>query len=153
MKSLLLDTNVLLLYLIGNRQPERVGGKRLEKFDIADLSTTNNYCRKYKNHKTLPNILTEASNFLGSGKQEIVKGAAGFLKDYIRDVSEVFEASLTTVSDPAYLRLGLTDAAILRLCTEETIVMTTDFDLCGKLESKGVEVVNLARLKTPQWRK
>ena len=152
MKSLLLYTNVLLLYLIGNRRPELIGEKRLKQFDSTDRQKTNELCKKYSNHKTLPNILTEASNILGSGRQEIVPGAAGFLKDYVRDVSEIFEASSVTVADPAYLRLGLTDAAILRLSTEETIVMTVDFELCNKLEMRGVGVVNLMRLKTPNRR-
>ena len=36
--GVLLDTNVLLLWLMGQFKPNSIGGKRLEKYAVEDLS-------------------------------------------------------------------------------------------------------------------
>jgi rRNA-processing protein FCF1 len=149
MKSVLIDTNTLILWIVGNIDPGRLGGRRLEVFDIDDLRRLEAILSGFQRHVTLPNVLTEASNLLGSGKQELVRGGAAALADYCRFADEVYEASRGVVEHPEYARLGLTDAAIATLCDQETVVLTIDHELHGRLISSGVQAVNLLHSKTP----
>lgn len=149
MKSVLIDTNTLILLIVGNLAPEKVGGKRLREFDLDDLTRLNTLLLDFQRHVSLPNILTEASNFLGAGSQQLVQGAALALADYSRFVDEVYVLSTHVVETFEYERLGLTDAAIHLIATQNVTVLTTDHHLYGRLAEKGVEVVNLMHFKTP----
>ena len=113
MKSVLIDTNTLVLWIVGNLEPNRLGGKRLKEFDLDDLQRLTALLSGFKKHVTLPNVLTEVSNLLGSGKQELVPGGAAALADYCLLAEEIYEASRGVVEHPEYTRVGLTDAAIL----------------------------------------
>lgn len=149
MKSELIDSNTLVLYLVGNLDPNRLGQRRLEKFDIDDLRRLTDILWEYQRHVTLPNILTEVSNMLGSGSQELVRGGAAALADYCYFAEEVYEASRGVVGYPEYARLGLTDTAIFKLCDQNVTVLTIDHELHGRLTSQGVPAINLLHLKTP----
>lgn len=152
MNSLLLDTNVLLLFLVGNERPDKIGAKRLKEFDANDLRRVNEYHRKHPVHVTLPNILTEVSNLLGSGHQEIVPNAGRLMAWYCSFVSEAYLPSSEVVKDTVFARLGLTDTAIHRLADKKTTVLTIDYELQGRLASIGVEAINILHFKTPKGR-
>lgn len=149
MKCALIDTNTLLLWIVGNLDPGRLGKKRLESFDFNDLRRLADFLSGFQRHVTLPNILTEVSNLIGSGKQELVPGGAAALSDYCYFADEVFEASRGVVSRPEYARLGLTDGAIVALCNRDVTVFTVDHDLYGCLIGQGVAAINLLHFKTP----
>lgn len=151
MKSLLLDTNVLLLYLIGNADVSRVGGKRLQDFDLQDLQRLNRFVTKRTRFVTLPNILSEASNLIGSGKQELMAGGSLLLAHFCSKVDEVYVESAVAAVLPVYQRLGLTDAAIWKMADSGVKVLTCDNELHGLLRSKGIDVVNLRHFRTPKF--
>ena len=140
--KLLLDTNVLLLLLVGLLRADRIGGKRLEKFTSDDFRRVLEWAAEYPKHISLPNILTEASNFLGDSKQELVKGGQGALAKYIATLEEVYVPSLDVVWGAAYGAIGLTDAAILYLADFKICVVSVDYNLCNRLALEGVEVRN-----------
>ena len=149
MKSVLIDSNTLILYLVRNLDPQRLGGRRLERFDLDDLRRLKGTLAGFQRHLTLPNILTEVSNLLGSGRQELVSGGAAALADYCHVADEVYEASRGVVAYPEYARLGLTDAAIFALCDQDVTVLTIDHELHGRLTRHGVQAINLLHFKTP----
>ena len=148
MKELLLDTNVLLLVLIGRKYPERVGGKRLEQFEREDLFRALEIVGRFGRQVTIPNILTETSNLLGDGKQWIVPDATDLLRVYVSNVDEIYWPSAKVVATPAYSKVGLTDAAILEASSGETTVVTVDYRLQGLLSDRRVDVINLMNFKT-----
>lgn len=149
MKSVLIDTNTLILWIVGNLDPTRLGGKRLKEFDVDDLRRLTDLLLDFQRHVTLPNILTEASNLLGSGKQELVPGGAAALADYCHLAAELYEPSKGVVTHSEYARLGLTDTAIIALCDQDVTVFTIDHELFGRLTSQGVQAINLLHFKTP----
>lgn len=152
MKSLLLDTNVLLLFLVGTTAPGKVGGKRLEAFDLDDLRRVQQFYKKSTYHITLPNILTETSNLIGSGKQELVANGAMLLATFCSVVDEVYVPSKSVVLLPQYEKLGLTDAAILKLSERKIKILTVDHELAGRIVRAGGDAINLMHLKTPRRR-
>lgn len=69
--GILLDTNVLLLYLVGSIDPQNVGRfKRTAKYDENDFRILSNLVNLFKTNVTTPHILTEASNFLNTERYE-----------------------------------------------------------------------------------
>ncbi len=151
MKKLLLDTNVLVLYLAGHFLTDPFVWKRLSDFDVDDLKRVKS-AAKSATMVTLPNILTEASNLLGSGKQQGFKGAAKVLAWFAGSAEEVFVKSSEVVDNTAYSSLGLTDTAIYALADQNIQVLTIDFELADRLAGKGVSVENLRHFKTPRSR-
>lgn len=149
MKSVLLDTNTLLLYLVGNLLPGLIGSWRLSAFDREDLERLNGFLGDSDRHVSLPNVLTEVSNLIGSGKQLRDRKVLDAFRAYCGFLDEIYEPSAAVVQTKHFERLGLTDAAILRMSRGAVTVFTVDFDLFGILSAKGVEVVNLMHFKTP----
>ena len=143
----LLDTNILLLFLVGNKFPETKWPKRLKSFDKDDLNLVNKLCAQYR-HITLPNILTETSNLLDSGKKEIVPGASDLLARYAGLASEYYLPSAEVVLHPEYPGLGLTDAAIIQLADSDVTVLTVDDELWGRLTASGAKDINIRHAKT-----
>jgi hypothetical protein len=122
----------------------------VEQFDFDDLVRLNDFVKGFQRHVSLPNILTEASNLLGSGSQQLVRGAAIALGDYCKQVAEVYLPSTDIVDMPEYTKLGLADAAVCKLVGDNVTVLTIDHDLFGHLSNKGVSVINLLHFKTPR---
>lgn len=139
---LLLDTNVLVLFLAGLVRPDRIGGKRLEKFIAEDFLRVAEWAGDLPDHISLPNILTEASNLLGDERQELWPGSRQALANYVSNVDEVYVPSQRVAAGPEYLRLGLTDAAIHDLADNEVCVVSVDHHLCNRLNLNGVDVRN-----------
>lgn len=139
---LLLDTNVLLLVVVGSLKPEKVGGRRLEAFDMDDFALVAGLAVKTPKHISTPHILAEVSNYLGSGDQKLVDGGTRFLAEYISRLEEIFVPAQKVITSPEFHALGLTDAAIHHLADTATRVVSVDYHLCNRLSQKGVETVN-----------
>jgi hypothetical protein len=149
-KVVLLDTNTLLLYIVGSFARERIGARRVEQFDDDDFVRLSDILGVARRHISVPGVLIEASNLLGSGEQQLFPNAVGALAAYCRIVSEVYEPSKSLIASPLYEKLGLTDTAIFRLAKRGVTVLTTDHELHGRLTAKGVEAINLLHFKTPK---
>jgi hypothetical protein len=141
----------LLLHLVGTHAPERLAWKRLAIFDADDVRRVRREIGT-RRHISVPNILTEASNLIGSGKQEALPGGGLWLANYCLGLDELYARSADAVVDPIFLRLGLTDAAIRRIAASDTKVLTVDHELAGRLAERGTMVVNLLHAKTPKRR-
>lgn len=150
--TLLIDTNLLLLLLVGAVAPHLIGThRRLSQFDTADFERVAGLSEDHASHVTLPNILSEVSNFIGSGRQQIAPDASEALAQYTRFVDEVYQPSLSVVDTPLYPRLGLTDSAIFMLSSKPVTVVTVDHQLYGILAHNGVTAINLMHQKTPGY--
>lgn len=147
--KLLLDTNVLLLFIVGSVKIQAVGAKRLKEFDQDDFDLVVRLATESSNHISTPHILAEVSNFLGSGKQQLVEGGTVAFAEYIALLNEIYVPAEDVVSSPEFHALGLTDAAIHHLAESDTRVISVDFHLCNRLAAKGVEAINPRNLRTP----
>lgn len=144
---LLLDTNVLLLWIVGSLRLDAVGKKRLGVFDTDDFALVEGLAAKTQKHISTPHILAEVSNFLGSGRQQVVEGGTGFLARYIAALDEIYLEAQTVALTPEFHAIGLTDASILHLAQTDTRVVSIDFYLCNLLALKGVDVINPRNLR------
>ena len=61
--GLLVDTNLLLLYLIGKTNPNRISNlKRTDKYSIKDFELLARFMANFRSLAVTPHILTEVSN-------------------------------------------------------------------------------------------
>ena len=138
-----MDTNVLLLLIVGSLREDYIGKKaHFRNFDLDDFRLVARIASEATSHISTPNVLTEASNFLGSGHQQIVSGAVAEFAKYVAVLQEFYLPSMDIVTSLEFNALGLTDAGILRLADDKTCVVSVDFHLCNRLEGKGVKVIN-----------
>ena len=148
-RELLVDTNLLLLGVVGNFDYRLIGRKRLEAFTVQDLNLLNLLVSRAKRLITTPGILTETSNLatqLIDGKRQIELFHKFGIK--IKEFDERHESSAVVCEEPAFLSLGLTDAAITRIARDGMLVLTVDFPLYGYLNKNGVEALNFNHLRT-----
>jgi hypothetical protein len=98
----------------------------------------------YPVHVSVPNVLTEASNFLGASDQQMIDGGAEALRHYVRQLDEVYQPSHDVMDDAAYSRFGLADAAILRTALSHDVeVLTSEYALHNTLTFLGAKSTNL----------
>lgn len=142
MTRLLLDANLLVLWIVGNLDPSRVGARRLEAFEPEHLSVLNGITSGFPHHVSTPNVLTETSNLIGAGHQQLCRGACDALGKYIEFLDEVYVPSVETLCDPFFGKLGLADAGLAMLARNGDFVLTADGPLYGMMNGHGVKVAN-----------
>ena len=143
-KNLLLDTNLLLLLLVGSFDPSKIRTQKItanQGFSETDFNQLLNFVCRFQKLVTTPHILTEVSNHADKIKG-VDKGK--FLYQFlslIEKMDERFEPSRLLAKTDAFVRFGLTDAAISQLANGNFVVLTEDFPLAGYLEKNGVKVI------------
>jgi hypothetical protein len=147
--SAIVDANLLVLSIVGGLQPELVGRhRRLRQFVQRDISLLEAVLSKFRKFSTTPNILTEVSNLIGSGDQEICQGANEHLAAHIRSLDEVYIESRTAAVLPLFARLGLSDTVLLKLPRRSTVI-TADLPLANALQHLRLPCINFNHLRTP----
>ena len=152
-KKLLVDTNILLLYIVGSLSLDRIARhKRTDTFTIEDYLLLDALLRQFGGIVVTPNILTEVSNLLGY-TDEKTRGSLLILLRSLAWISEEhYVRSLDAVETAEFSRLGLADASILSCPTEGLTVLTDDLHLYLALQRRGVEVINFNHLREGYWR-
>jgi hypothetical protein len=153
-KGVLVDTNLLLLLLVGS-----IDRTLLDKFKpTANRGfTPSDYdllcwmIDQFPRILTTPHVLTEVSNY-----SEQLKGDAGQLLVnkvilLIQRADECYEKSQALVVKDGFREFGLTDTAIGNLPSNRFLVLTVDFPLSGWLEKRGIDVVNFNRFRPQRW--
>jgi hypothetical protein len=114
-KTLLLDTNLLLLLFIGGKDSSLIPkAKTLSAFVeddydlLGDVINNNSFNRLV----TTPHIMTEVSNLLGKERDDIRRLGREAMAEFLSKCTEHTDSSVILVSEPEFNRLGLTDVAI-----------------------------------------
>ncbi|CAI0849372.1 Uncharacterised protein [Serratia quinivorans] len=121
--SPLIDTNLLLLFVIGSVDNGSFIGvsNRLKKFSYDDYQLLIDFLDKHKKFATTPYILTEVSNLIDlwdSAADEAFKT----LK-LVSELAEVIDVSpKTDTNHENFFRYGLTDVNILKIALTRPIL-------------------------------
>ncbi|WEZ86485.1 hypothetical protein P3R38_13245 [Pseudomonas sp. NyZ480] len=140
-KGLIIDTNLLLLLVIGSVEEGRhiVNSKRLNEYTSNDVVVIAEYMRQFGSVYITPYIAAEVSNLID---------LKGYARDIAFNISRLLFAEFkqvdTNIKDDsesdAYLVYGLTDNSLIRLVSEYT-VLTNDNRLLGPLYAVNEENV------------
>jgi hypothetical protein len=145
---LLLDTNLLLLLVVGMTSRSYIARhKRLTAFTEQDYDALVDILSNIGEVVLTPHTLTETSN-LAAYIQEPAKGQIlHTLRSVIAETSEHHVPSTRSAQRPEFLRLGLTDATLIEASAADTVVLTADLDLYLALLSKGAVAENFNHLR------
>jgi hypothetical protein len=148
-RTLLLDTNLLILLVVGLYDPRaiiRFKRTNNQAFTEKDFELLEAAIEKFELLCTTPNILTEASNLLEGSPyfstfQELIEKVLG---EHLLDSKTVIG-----VDNKCFAKFGLSDAVIRNLADQENItVLTVDLPLYGYINSLGLNAFNFNHLRS-----
>jgi hypothetical protein len=126
-KAVAIDANLLILLIVGMTSRKYVARhKRCKIFEPDDFDLLVHLLSAAEVILT-PNTLTEASNLLRQIDEPARTEIGLVFKAYIRRAQERYVESTRATTRTEFIRLGLTDAALLQL--EDVVILTTDLDL------------------------
>ena len=147
--GLFIDANLLVLLVVGSVGQDLIAKhRRLRAFTAEDYKILVGLIGQVDRIFVTPNTLTDTSNLLGLHGEPERARFFDRLRFFIQETEEVVVASIEASSDSAFSRLGLTDAALLQVATEETPLVTVDLDLYLAALQKGEDAaVNFTHLR------
>jgi hypothetical protein len=147
MTAIALDTNLLLLFIVGEATG-RVAGKRLKAYTDDDLDVLRSCLQGVERLVATPNVWTEVSNLWDFGIEgDLRREIQQFLTDLIRTSLEIAVPSRDVIDDPDFERLGLTDCAWLSVLDQRITLLTGDVALCDAALSRGLKAINFTHLR------
>lgn len=146
--GLLVDTNILLLYVVGLVNPQRITRfKRTQQFTPEDYELLNKILLSFKRIFTTPHILTEVNSLANQlGEPERTR-CFQILAQIINELEEYYKPSREVAQHPEFQRFGLTDCSILTLAQNSYLVLTDDLKLAVQLQRNGIDTVNFNNLR------
>lgn len=146
-KTVILDTNILLVYLTGRVDPKLIETfKRTNGYCIEDFYVLKELIEKFKKFSTTPNILTEVSNLGGQLSGDRRDNFFKCLSNFIQATGEKYLQSSQVSQNEYFAKYGITDTGLFELVkTSNYLVITHDFRLSGNFPNYSV---NLNHLRT-----
>ena len=140
-KLLVIDANLLVLLIVGSQDRTRISKfERTEGFIADDFDFVREvveYFARRSGVLTTPHILAEVSNLLRRNPD-----LRQILGVFVSQVEEVWTRARYLVTRPEFARMGLADVGILDLAGDRHVVLTTDWELSGRLDRSGASVLN-----------
>lgn len=152
-RALLIDTNLLLLYLIGNLNPRFIAAfNRTRQFLFDDFLLLKKIADSFSGIVTNPGILTEVSNLAGSDLKGGRRGQFfAELAEEVQLLTEEHIPSAQACDSGAFTKFGLTDSAIILAGKDRYLTITTDAALAGYMERNRLDVINFNNIRLLNW--
>lgn len=148
MTSIIIDTNLLVLLIVGKTNPNLIEKhKRTRIFQREDYNLLINILMNYDEIVVTPHILTETSNLISQTDESTGKALKKTLSGLLQSQREEFEPSVDLAKHHAYLKLGLTDSAIIKLTASDIPLITTDLKLYLEASKSNKNTINFNYLR------
>ena len=146
-QSVVIDANLLVLFVFVLTDRRLIGRhKNLSAYDEDGFDLLLEQLREYRHIVLTAQALTETSNLLRQIADPDRSRLMLVLKALIDGHEEHFIGSRDAASEPVFVRLGLTDAALIAAARRYGSIFSADKDLCVAAGRAGVEVLNFAHL-------
>jgi predicted nucleic acid-binding protein len=147
-KRLLIDTNLLVLYVVGTVNANRVSQfKRTQAYTVADYQLLYGVMQEFAEIWTVPQVMAEVSNLTDLSGHEY-ELARGVLRRSILEIVESQVSSRVAAGHALFAPLGITDAAIASAAKETgCAVLTDDLELFLRLLAADVQAFNFTHLR------
>lgn len=152
-KYIALDTNLALLLVVGITNTSYIARhKRLAAYDVTDFKIVAEIIASSRGVLFTPNVLSETSNMIGYVNDPIRSEIRERFADMIKRGFENYVPSRVAADRAEFIRLGLTDSALLS--QHEAILLTDDLPLALAALTAGQEAINYnhIREKRPDFR-
>jgi predicted nucleic acid-binding protein len=143
--TIIVDANLLLLWIVGLASPDYIHRhKRLQAYTNEDFLILVNILSRARRIILTPNTLTETSNLAGyiaePARTEIFYILFALIK--AAETEERFIESEAAAAWPEFVRLGLTDSALLQLAGDSHTLLTADVNLYLAALHRGLNAEN-----------
>jgi predicted nucleic acid-binding protein len=146
-RSVVLDTNLLVLLVAGYTDENLVARhKNLSSYDSDGFDLLVETLAGYSQVVLTPNTLTEASNLLRQIRDPDRSRVTLMLRHLIQKHEERYIVSKDAAAEKTFVRLGLTDAALLVVAREHGSLLSADNALYLAASTEGIEALNFAHL-------
>lgn len=152
-KGVLIDTNLLLLLLVGSYNTQLLGErgfKRVAQFTVEDFDLLLKLVAWFETVVTTPHILTEVSNLAGQLAENNKLGCFRTFESTFKLFTELSHPSLPIFRQQHFPFIGLTDSVIVE-STGDYLILTDDLRLAGRLENMGRDSLNFNHIRTQFW--
>lgn len=151
-KGIVIDTNILLLWIVGEVNRARiVKFKRTQQFVPEDFDLLLEIISHFNQIITTPNILTEVNSLMNQlGEPERSQALAVFAQG-IPQLNEKYLESQEIVTEESFVKFGLTDCGIVKIISNQYLVLTDDLKLYNYLIKKGIDAINFNHLRGYGW--
>jgi len=148
-KGILIDTNILLLYLVGRVNRERISRfKRTAQFLAQDYELLVQITDGFQQIITTPHILTEVNSLANQlGEPERTK-CLGIYTQLVLQLTEEYIESTTISKHELFSRFGLTDCGIILTAKDKYLVLTDDLKLHLYLKALEIDTINFNNLRS-----
>ena len=149
MAGVFIDSNLLVLFTVGSVGRDLIAKhRRLREYTAEDYGILVDLLSRVDQVFVTPNTLTETSNLLAQHADPERSRFFEQLRYIIQESEEVMVASVEASDNSSFVRLGLTDAALLEVITAETPLVTVDLDLyLAAVESGYANALNFTHLR------
>jgi hypothetical protein len=142
-RGLLVDTSLLLLYLVGSLEPGLIRDfKRTAGYSDGDFEHISLFIKSFEKKVITPHIVTQVSDFIDN-RIELHQ----FLAAYISGAKETFKLSAELIKSDVFVKFGLADTGILAAAQGRYLILTDDGPLFGLLASLKIDAVNLDQIR------
>lgn len=141
-KNVILDTKVFVLYIVGLIDKEYIEKFiKTKEFSKREFEILLERINSFENIVITPHVLTEFSHF--------TLEVNGFRDDYKKVVKELLvgmqggnlreeqSGILKILGNTKIYYLGIADVSLMEICTEDSVVITSDGRLADKLREDG----------------
>ncbi len=151
-KGVLVDTNLLVGFLVGRYNPSHLTNCRATKaFAPDDFLLLTRFLSHFDKLITTPHILTEVSNLAGKLPDDLIAGFRTTFGQEIKSLSEQPMSAQSIVDDSEFPKFGLTDTAIRMIAPGKYLVLTDELPLYQLLSKRKVDVINFNHIRPLGW--
>jgi len=147
-KTIVLDANLIALLIVGYTNPAYIPThRRLREYDLDSFALLKDLISRAKELLVTPNALAEASNLLRQIAEPARTLIGRTFARFIARTRETYVKSLDASSREEFLRLGLSDTALLEVAKDDIAILSVDLDLCIAAQIAGYQVVNFNHVR------
>jgi hypothetical protein len=147
-KGILIDTNLLLVYLIGSIKPELISKfKRTKSYIKEDYQTLHNLIDYFGLVVTTPNILTEVNNLPNSLDGKYTSRFYQIFSETIMVLEEHCMSSKKAAGTSEFGKFGITDTTLFYISKSNYLLLTDDFRLSQYVQSQNGDVINFNHIR------
>jgi hypothetical protein len=152
-KGVLVDTNLLVLFLVGTVNRQRIlSFKRTGGFTIRHYDLLVRLFAWFGKLIATPHVLSQVSDLTDLTGKDLTKIRELF-RILVEKIEESYDTSRLLVGDPAFKRLGLTDAAMATVCSRGILVLTADAQLHAALQARAIDALSFNHIRPLEWQK
>jgi hypothetical protein len=152
MRSVLIDTNLLLLLIVGLYNKDLISvHKRTKEFVPEDFDLLVESIDGYKILWVTSHCLAEVSNLIMQTNEKQAKELMAYFSDFVAKAKESHIPKEIIFKNGISTRLGVADTGLIIKSKRVSCVFTVDFDLYIEILNRGHKVVNFNNLRTKNF--